>query len=151
MVSFDINTEAQIAATDANSDDRVLTPGDQVYIIRVVTGDVLPYSKRSPFALTIYFTRSNGVISVESVVNVGAVFFAFDGAVGVQLLAGGMKIKSDIVNGQTRILTWWSNDKNHTPAGESDILSVSGNATSVATAASDYYGNLWNVEIDQAD
>jgi hypothetical protein len=140
---FDINPEGQIAATDVNNDGRVLTVGDLVYLVRIITGDELAYPKLSPFANTVDITYGNTVAS-RSAVDIGAALFVFDGAADVTLLADGMKMKSDVVENQTRVLVW-SDSKDHISAGNTEILQVTGNATLVEAEVSDYYGNLMTV------
>jgi hypothetical protein len=138
---FDINIEGQIAATDVNNDGRVLTVGDLVYLVRLLTGDELPYPKLSPFSNSVNISYGD-VVSTKADVPIGAALFVFDGAVDVELLADGMKIKSDVVENQTRVLVW-SDNKNHISAGEVEILRASG--TLVEAEVSDYYGNLMTV------
>jgi hypothetical protein len=140
---FDIMPEGQIAATDVNNDGRVLTVGDLVYLVRLLTGDELPYPKLSPYAnaVDIYY---GDVVSSKSTVEIGAALFVFDNAAEVELLAGGMELKSDVVDGQLRVLVW-SDSKARIPAGETEILSINGNATLISAEVSDYYGNLMEV------
>jgi hypothetical protein len=139
---FDINPEGQIAATDVNNDGRVLTVGDLVYLVRIITGDELAFPKLSPFANSVEVSYGN-VIATKSAVDIGAALFVFDGAVEVDLLADNMKMKSDVVENQTRVLVW-SDSKDHISAGNSEILNVSG-GTLVEAEIADYYGNLMTV------
>jgi hypothetical protein len=140
---FDINPEGQIAASDVNKDGRVLTVGDLVYLVRLLTGDVLPYAKLSPFANAVDITYGD-VVTTSSATGIGAALFVFDGVADVNLLADGMKMKSDVVNGQTRVLVW-SDTKNHISAGDVNVLNVNGNVSLVEVEVSDYYGNLMTV------
>ncbi|UCD94658.1 MAG: hypothetical protein JSU69_00990 [Candidatus Zixiibacteriota bacterium] len=43
LSAFTLNIEAQIAATDVNADEIPLTLQDYMYLIRVITGDFVPY------------------------------------------------------------------------------------------------------------
>jgi hypothetical protein len=140
---FNINPEGQIAASDVNNDGRVLTVGDLVYLVRIITGDELPIAKLSPYANTVDVTYGN-VVSSNSAVDLGAALFVFDGAADVELLADGMEFKSDVVDGQTRVLVW-SDGTSRIPSGNSDIFTVNGDVTLVEVSISDYYGNLMNV------
>ncbi len=142
---FDINVEGQIAASDVNDDGRVLTVGDLVYLIRVVVGDALPFPKLTPFANSVEVVFGD-VVSVKSDIDVGAALFVFDGAGTVDLLADGMKIKSDVVDGQLRVLVW-SDNTNRILAGERDVIAVSGNVNLVEVSVSDYNGNMMNVDM----
>jgi hypothetical protein len=139
---FDINPEGQIAATDVNNDGRVLTVGDLVYLVRIITGDELAFPKLSPFANTVEISFGD-VVASKSAVDIGAALFVFDGAADVTLLADGMKMKSDVVENQTRVLVW-SDSKDHIAAGTTEILAVNG-GTLVETEVADYYGNLMTV------
>ena len=140
---FNINPEGQIAASDVNNDGRVLTVGDLVYLVRIITGDELAIPKLSPYANTVDVTYGN-VVSSNSAVDLGAALFVFDGAASVELLADGMEFKSDVVDGQTRVLVW-SDGTTRIPSGNSDIFTVNGDVTLVDVEISDYYGNLMNV------
>jgi hypothetical protein len=145
---FDINPEGQIAATDVNNDGRVLTVGDLVYLIRIITGDELAFPKLSPFANEVNVTYGD-VVSTKSQVDIGAALFVFDGAAEVELLADGMKMLSDVVDDQLRVLVW-SDSKSRIAAGDANILAVNGNVTLVEAEVSDYYGNLMTVNSAKA-
>ena len=140
---FNVNSEGQIAASDVNNDGRVLTVGDLVYLVRIITGDELAIPKLSPYANTVDVSYGN-TVSSNSAVDLGAALFVFDGAADVELLADGMEFKSDVVDGQTRVLVW-SDGTNRIPSGNSDIFTVNGDVTLVEVSISDYYGNLMNV------
>jgi hypothetical protein len=140
---FNIAPEGQIAASDVNNDGRVLTVGDLVMLVRIITGDALPYPKLSPYANSVGVFYDN-VVSSYSAVDLGAALFVFDGAADVELLADGMELKSDVVDGQTRVLVW-SDGTSRIPSGNSDIFTVNGDVTLVDVEISDYYGNLMNV------
>jgi len=139
---FNINVEGQIAASDVNADGRVLTVGDLVYLVRIVTGDALPYPKLSPFATNVTIEQGS-VVKATSQANIGAALFVFDGEGEATLLADGMKMTSDVVNGQLRVLVW-SDGTNYVPAGDQNLISVTGDLAIVDAEVSDYYGNLMN-------
>jgi len=143
---FNINLHGQIAASDVNNDGRVLTIGDLVYLVRIITGDELGYPRLSPFAADVEL-KYGDVISTRSAVDIGAALFVFDidGDVGTpELLVDGMKLRSEVVDGRLRVLVW-SSSKNRIAAGECDLLSISGDLTPVEASISDYYGNLMTV------
>ncbi len=142
---FDIMMEGQIAASDVNNDGKVLTVGDLVYLIRIVVGDALPFPKLSPFANSVEVVSGDVVVS-KSNSDIGAALFVFDGAGDATLLADGMKIKSDVVDGQLRVLVW-SDNTNRIPAGTNDLIAVSGDISLIETSFSDYNGNLMNVGV----
>jgi hypothetical protein len=140
---FNINFEGQIAASDVNNDGRVLTVGDLVYLVRLLTGDELAYPKLSPYANTVDITYGN-IVTSNSAVDIGAALFVFDGSADVELLADGMELKSDVVDNQLRVLVW-SDGTNRIPSGNSNIFAVNGDVDLVEVSVSDYYGNLMNV------
>jgi len=142
---FDINLYGQIAATDVNNDGRVLTVGDLVYLVRIITGDALPFPKLSPFSKTVDITQGDAIVAKSSV-DIGAARFVFDGETEVSLLAEGMKMRADVVDGQTRVLVW-SDKKNRIAAGNTEVIAASGNL--VEASVSDYYGNEMNVNLNK--
>jgi hypothetical protein len=143
---FEIYPEGQIAASEVNRDGRALTVADLVYLIRIITGDALPFEKLTPYAYTANILFDGTVVSSGSAVDIGAALFVFDGAADVELLADGMEFKSDVVDGQTRVLVW-SDGIGRVPAGNSNIFTISGDVTLAEVSISDYYGNLMNVEV----
>jgi len=145
LVVFDINPQGQIAATDVNNDGRVLTVGDLVYLVRIITGDALPFPKLSPFANDVNVSFGD-VVTTKSTIDIGAALFVFEGETDVQLLADGMKMVTDVVDGQTRVLVW-SDSKNRIAAGNTEVIAASGNL--VEASISDYYGNEMNVNLHQ--
>ncbi len=143
---FTINLQGQIAASDVNNDGRVLTVGDLVYLIRILTGDAVPFTKLSPFASDASVRMAGDVVSIESGVNVGAALFVFKGEADVTLLADNMEMVSDVVEGETRTLVW-SRSTESIEAGLTDVLQVNGDVTLTEVEASDYYGNMVNTDV----
>jgi hypothetical protein len=139
---FTVNLEGQIAASDVNNDGRVLTVGDLVYLVRILTGDAVPFPKLSPFANDATVRLANGTVSVNSQVELGAAFFAFEGEANVTLLADNMEMVSDVVDDQTRVLVWSRGTESFT----GDVLSVSG-GTLIESEVADYNGNMMNVSM----
>ncbi|MFH1891050.1 MAG: T9SS type A sorting domain-containing protein [Candidatus Zixiibacteriota bacterium] len=135
-------TEGSIAASDVNADGRVLTVGDLVYLVRIITGDALPYPKLSPFANSVTIEQGS-VVTTNSQSDIGAALFVFSGEGEANLLVDGMKMESSVVDGHLRVLVW-SDGTNHVPAGEQNLISVTGDLTIVEAEVSDYYGNLMN-------
>jgi Secretion system C-terminal sorting domain len=144
-VVFTVNYEGQVAASDVNNDGRVLTVGDLVYLIRILTNDAVPYAKLSPFASEATIRVSNGTVSLNSGVNVGAALFVFDGEAEVSNLTG-MDILADVVDGQTRVLVY-NIGEGSIDAGLTDVLTVTGDATLTEVEVSDYYGNMVNTNV----
>lgn len=149
MTVLGINPEEQVAASEVNMDGEALTVADLVYMVRIITGDALPYSKLTPYANTANILVDGSLVSSESSVDIGAVLFVFDidGEIGTPtLLADGMDMKSDTVLGQLRVLLY-DIGGGRLPAGAVDLLSLgtSGTVTLADVEFSDYYGNMMNV------
>ena len=72
-----LGREGAIAASDVNADGKPLTVGDLVYLIRIISGDALPYAKLSPFAQDVNVHFDGKVVATESNVNLGAVLLTF--------------------------------------------------------------------------
>ena len=124
----------------------MLTVGDLVYLVRIITGDADAYPKLSPFANEVDVTYGD-VISTKSSNEIGAAHFVFDvnGKFATpELLIDGMKLRSDVVDGRLQVLLW-SDSENRVTAGESGLFAVSGDLTLVEASISDYYGNLMTV------
>jgi len=145
---FVVNMQGQIAASDVNNDGRVLTVGDLVYLVRILTGDAVPFDKMSPFATDATVRVSGNTVSIESGVNIGGALFVFDGEADVSLLADGMEMVSGVVDGQTRALVY-GNFENPASieAGVSNVLQVNGDVTLTEVEVSDYYGNMVNADV----
>jgi hypothetical protein len=141
--------EGQIAASDVNNDGRILTVGDLVYLTRIITGDALPYPKMNPYGATadLVVGTAGDVTTVSSSANadIGAAQFVFkvDGNAEVTSLVKGMDMKSDIVDGELRVLVY-SLSTGRIPAGANDLISIvsDGYVELVESNFSDYYGNL---------
>ena len=78
LEAFTIHVEGQTAATDINNDGVSLTVEDLVFLIRVIVGDVLPYSDNVPIE---HFSGTLQIGSDENSVTVGGVFEKAIGAV----------------------------------------------------------------------
>ncbi|MFH1893188.1 MAG: T9SS type A sorting domain-containing protein [Candidatus Zixiibacteriota bacterium] len=150
---FTVRPEGQIAASDVNNDGRILTVGDLVYLIRIITGDALPIAKLTPYAngIELNVERSADAYSLtaKSTVDVGAARFVFDlndpaEAVEVRVAddVDGMTVLSDVVDGQLRVLVY-SLKGNRIAAGENEILTVTSNGDMelIGHEVVDYYGN----------
>ncbi|MFH1891984.1 MAG: T9SS type A sorting domain-containing protein [Candidatus Zixiibacteriota bacterium] len=142
---FDIDMPVQVGATDINNDGVVLSLPDFMYMIRVINGDVPPYAKLSPFAYTVTI-EEGAIITANSQSDIGAALFVFSGEGDANLLADGMKMESDVVDGQLRVLIW-SDSKNHISAGTHDLFGINAELSIIEVEVVDYYGNLMNANI----
>ncbi|HWR84308.1 MAG TPA: T9SS type A sorting domain-containing protein [Candidatus Deferrimicrobium sp.] len=129
---FTVNPQGQIAATDVNADGLALTVGDLVYLVRIITGDAIPYPKLSPVTAT-WAVRS-GIVSVNAAM--GAAFVTVNGNVTPTLLADNMEMKYnyDAEGDVTRILVY-SLEKGRSFSGP--FLDVKGNVASLELATYD--------------
>jgi hypothetical protein len=150
--SIEQTRQGQIAASDVNNDGRILTVGDLVYLVRVLTGDALPIAKLTPFASEANIYVENGLngttVSTRSSVDIGAALFVFDveGNASVEPLVSGMDVKSDMVDGQLRVLVY-NIGKSSIVAGSNDLFNIvsNGDVTLIESSAADYYGNELNM------
>jgi hypothetical protein len=147
---FDIAVDGQIAATDVNNDGIALSVGDLVYLIRIITGDALPFPKLAPFAHTAEVNVVNGVVSTDAASEIGAVFAIYnvDGVTSV-ISHTDMELISNEVNSQLRVLVYsgMNNTTNRIPAGANELFTVVGDAELVKVEVADYSGNLLNTRI----
>jgi hypothetical protein len=149
---FDINPEGQIAASDVNNDGRILTVGDLVFLVRIITGDQLAFPKLTPFATTANVgieSHGNSVkVTSSAPVDIGAALFVFnvDGTVEKVTSLSDMDMKYEVVDGELRVLVY-DIGEGSVPAGEADLFSVevNGELTVVESSIADYYGNEMNV------
>ena len=153
--AFTIRPEGQIAATDVNNDGKVLTVGDLVYLIRVITGDALPFPKLTPWAengeVVFNQTGTKTAVTTSSNVDIGAAHFVFEvnGTAGeVTALIDGMDVRSNMADGELRVLVY-DIGEGRIPAGANDLFSVEvdGEITLVESNMSDYYGNLMTTTV----
>ncbi|RKX17833.1 MAG: hypothetical protein DRP51_10185, partial [Candidatus Zixiibacteriota bacterium] len=138
--AFVVNSEGQIAASDANADGISLSVADLVYIIRVINGDVLPIDKIVPYESTIGIGNRGSVIVTDA--ELGGAAFVFEGDVNVDLTdnSSHMQLKSNFDGENTRVVIY-SLDIGAVFGGE--ILRTDGRLLTVE--ASDYFGNLYKV------
>ncbi len=110
---FTVNMAGQIAATDVNADGLTLSVGDLVYLIRLVVGDALPYSKLSTVEAN--YTVDGGVVSIDA--TMGAAYLVASGNVTPTLLADNMELKYNFDGSNTHILVY-SMEQGETFQGE---------------------------------
>ena len=110
---FTVNTAGQIAATDVNADGLTLSVGDLVYIIRVIVGDAVAYSKLSTVEAN--YTVDAGVVSIDKAM--GGAYLVAAGNVTPTLLADNMDLKYNYDGSNTHILVY-SMEQGETFQGE---------------------------------
>jgi hypothetical protein len=142
---FVINLAGQVAATDVNDDGKVLTVGDLVYLIRIITGDAFPFSKLAPYANSVdvnVINSSNGIaINTNSSSDIGAALFVFDvtDEVAPVLVADNMDMISSCIDDELRVLVF-NIGTNYIPAGKNEILTVNADAVLTQAEVIDYNG-----------
>ncbi len=138
--AFVINRDGQTAASDANADGIPLSVADLVYIIRVVTGDALPYDKLTPDADLARFNLTGGALRTDA--EIAAAHIVLDGEASVEpgIDASHMDIKVGYYDGNTHVVIY-SFDKGAVFGGE--ILRTDGRIVSIE--ASDYVGNSYRI------
>jgi hypothetical protein len=149
---FDIAMNGQIAATDVNNDGLTLSVGDLVYLIRIITGDALPFPKLAPFANSVQVDVAGGLVSTRSSNDIGAIFAVYetDGSCEV-VNHTDMELASNIVDGELRVLLYSGLEdmSNFISAGEAELFSVVGDAELVKVEVSDFNGNLMTTHVNK--
>ena len=136
---FTTNLEGQVAATDVNNDGKVLTVGDLVYLIRIITGDAAAYTKLAAFTNSVDVTLQGNTVITSSDVEIGAALFVFDG-MGEVVNTSEMNILSGTVDGQTRVLVY-DIDGGSISSGTNQIFNVIGDVTLAHVEAAEYNGS----------
>jgi hypothetical protein len=149
---FHIAREGQIAATDVNNDGLVLSVGDLVYLIRIITGDALPFPKLAPFANSAQIDVTNGVVTANSANDIGGVFAVYEvnGSYDV-INHTDMELVSNVVNGELRVLVYSgvTDMDNYIPAGTNQLFTVAGDADLVKVEVADYNGNMLTTNVNK--
>ena len=149
---FDIALEAQIAASEINNDGVPLTVGDLVYLIRIITGDALPYAKLAPFAGGVNVNITNGIVSTDASAEIGGVYavFAVNGSYDV-VNNTDMELLSNEAEGQLKVLVYsgTENLSNRIAAGNNDLFTVAGNVELVDIQVADYNGNMLDTRVNK--
>ena len=144
--------EAQIAASDANNDGRTLTVGDLVYLLRVIVGDAVAFDKLMPFANSANVSVTNGVVTVDSPVEIGAVCATFKTSGAYSFAnATDMTVLSSENDGVVKVLLYSGLDdmRKHVEAGRNELLTISGDAELVSVEVADYDGNMLNTRVSK--
>ncbi|MFH2056997.1 MAG: T9SS type A sorting domain-containing protein, partial [bacterium] len=150
IVVFDIAVDGQIAASDVNNDGLSLSLGDLVYLIRIITGDALPFPKLAPFAHTAEVNVVNGVVTTDAASELGGVFAVYNVSGAVEVISNtDMEVVSHEANGELRVLVYsgLNNTTNRIPAGTNELFTVVGEAELVKVEVADYSGNVMNTRV----
>jgi hypothetical protein len=159
---FDINVHGQIAATDINNDGLTLTIGDLIYLLRIITGDALPFPKLVPYAdralLELNNDSGGAVISTRADVELGGLFLKvrLNGAAPENVVPlagiGQLSVEQEMKDGLLHLIAYSDKQGASIDAGRSDLLRITGSAgiEIVHAEASDYYGNLVDLSVTRA-
>jgi hypothetical protein len=127
--------QSQILATDINDDGIVTTVADLVYLIRILTGDAVPYgesgeAKVNPYAsaLDVNAEMVDGsmVVTTNSSTALGAghLVFRYTGlTVGAPTTNSGLDVKANAANGELRVLVY-SMEHNTIDAGTTQFVTI---------------------------
>lgn len=151
IIVFDVALEGQVAATDVNNDGLTLSVGDLVYLIRIITGDALPFPKLAPFSAAADIKVVNGSVSTTSSENIGGVYMTFNvnGAYTV-VNHTDMEVAYAERSGVLHMLVFsgYDNMSNSLPAGSNELVTVTG-AELVSVEVADFTGNLMNTRVEK--
>ncbi len=144
--------QSQIAASDVNGDGLVLSVGDLVSLIRIITGDANPIPRPSVAAgavsIALSAAGSDWTLTANSASDLGGLYLKFrvDGSVGTPSLseaAAGMTVKSNLIGNELSVLVYSeARDRVIAPnAGAIFTMDVEGSVELIETEAADYYGH----------
>jgi hypothetical protein len=151
LSAFGDHIEASIAASDVNADGVTLSVADLVYLVRVVTGDALPYNKLTPSAQSINVATQlmggNMSITYDASTDVGAMLmiFGINGTIGEPVKGDGaanMDLDYKASGNELRVLIY-NIGKNAILSGSHDLVNipVEGSLELKSIEVADYYGN----------
>ncbi|MDD4052179.1 MAG: FlgD immunoglobulin-like domain containing protein, partial [candidate division Zixibacteria bacterium] len=154
LKAFSVSIPGQIAASDINGDGLTLTVADLVYLIRVITGDAVPYAKDvvpgGAAELECITFGSSTRVTVDAVDDIGAALlvFSYEGErPGDPVLgpaASQMDMKFAWTDENTLRVLLYSFEVGHKIESDGDLLEIpfSGNGGLVMKEAdmADYYG-----------
>jgi len=106
---FTVNVDAQVAATDVNSDGLLLTLDDLVYMWRIIIGDAPPFPR--PLDDTAIFTQDpeTKTVSITYPDSLTAAYLVFRGSVVPISLVGELNMPYNFDGVYTRVLAFPNN------------------------------------------
>jgi hypothetical protein len=149
LSAFGNHIEASIAASDINADGMPLTLGDLVYLIRIITGDVMPIPGKNGGSVDL--VSSGATITYEASEDVGAMFLTLGIKTSVDPVPGDGADMMDFgfsrSNNTMRMLIY-KIGTNTIKSGVHTLVTIPGDTISILTAeAVDYFGNHMDVTI----
>ncbi|MCK4656016.1 MAG: hypothetical protein KAT85_03270, partial [candidate division Zixibacteria bacterium] len=138
---FDINMEAQIAASDANGDGQALTFLDLIYLYRVMIGDANPipaFDMGVPRETAVFVQDTNWhTISVLYPDSLAWAFMTFSDEITLELTGGDMSLQQE---GQAALVYPLTGYKTY--FGEGLLLNYIGSGLFASVDAYDYEGSV---------
>ena len=143
--------ERQINATDINRDGLPLSIADLVYLLRILTGDQAPLGgpKLTPYVSTVDAIFDGRLASVDTKVDLGAVWFVFKGEatkVEADPRISGLEVKWGISEGQTKVLVYGLKKGDKITSGS--LFTIHGNVKIDKVEAAEYMSAAVNVNIN---
>ncbi len=159
IVVFDISLEGQIVATDVNADGMTLTVGDLIYLLRIITGDALPFPKLVPYhqKADLELVTNEFGTSFTSVAgsNLGGMFLKINlnGATAPEVIPTAALTEMGFdyeLNGDVMHLLVYSDRQGaHIDAGRTELFSLRGveQIEILHAEAADYYGSPIDLQV----
>jgi hypothetical protein len=142
--------QGAIAASDVNGDGTPLSVGDLVYLIRIISGDALPYAKLSPFAQDMNVHFDGKVVATESNVNIGAVLLTFKVGDDFKVTnLTNLTLVQSLTAGELKVLLYDISTKS-IGSGLREVVRIEGQAELVTAEVADYNGNMLTSKLEQA-
>ena len=147
---FTIDKEKQYLASDVNRDKIVLTLADFVYLVRVMKGDAVAFTKLHHLENSASLYMQNDTLFVESTADLGAVYLSVHGNPESVILLDSLVEKSDYVEGCRNYLIYAQDALNAIPAGRVPLLRFDTDSIAIIYFdAAGYYGDIFNATIKQ--
>lgn len=138
--AFTIDYDQQIIETNVNGDTANATLEDFIYMLRILTGDGLPYTQIQHYVDTATIRQHENSIIIEGDTAIGAIWLVLSDSTEFTLLADYMDILYDQVDSKSKILIY-DLGVGSIPIGIHDLLRLDDNADIIHFEAVDYYGN----------
>jgi hypothetical protein len=146
--AFTIDYDLQTACSDINNDGVPLTVADLVYMVRIIVGDALPLPPRPNPCAEAGFSVQDRTVSVETNVDLGAVWLLFSGTITPELAndAGNMDIGYYQTGNKTRVFIFSFEQGDAITSG--DLLHFSGEASLDSVETAEYRGTVMTAIIE---
>ena len=153
--AFDSHWECSYLASDVNADGLLLRLEDNIYLYRILRGDVMPYDTLFPHNqvnVTFIQDLDAKTVSLQYPNNLAAISLLFTGEITPNILVSGDGIISayESDSGQTRILIAPDlNANNPYFTADGILLTYTGDGILMDAQAADYNDNTFDVSISR--